>query len=115
MVLCLIGATYSAFFEGFLPQALSNRGMPENQVGYVFGVDCFVFGICSFIYNISCIKLPRKLIFVMGLTIAGFTFFLMGPSLFLDFPNSNVLTVTSFFILGLAQIFVFLPIIPEMI
>ena len=46
---------------------------------------------------------------------AGMTFLLMGPSLLLGLPNENYFTVASFFPLGLIQIFVFLPIIPEMI
>jgi hypothetical protein len=75
--------------------------MDSNNVGYVFGIDCFVFGICSFIYNFTCVNFPRKIIFVMGLSLAGITFLMMGPSYYLDFPNSNTLTVSSFFLLGL--------------
>jgi len=115
MIICFVGSTYSAFFEAFLSVTLSNRGMDANYVGYIFGIDCFVFGLCSAIYSYSCIKFPRKIVFVMGLVLAGFTFLLMGPSLLLDLPNENYFTVVSFFPLGLILIFVFIPIIPEMI
>jgi hypothetical protein len=101
MILCFVGATYSSFFEAFLSVTLSDRGMNPNLVGYIFGIDCFVFGICSVIYSYSCIKFPRKSIFIMGLLLAGITFFLMGPSLILGFPNKNMYTVISFFPLGL--------------
>ena len=115
MILCFVGSSYSSFFEAFLSVTLSDRGMDPNMVGYIFGIDCFVFGLCSVIYSYSCIKFPRKIVFVMGLLLAGFTFLLMGPSLLLELPNLNYFTVSSFFPLGLIQIFVFLPIIPEMI
>ena len=87
IILCFIGSTYSSFFEAFLSITLSDRGMDPNMVGYIFGIDCFVFGICSVIYSYSCIKFPRKIIFIMGLLLAGLTFFLMGPSLILGLPN----------------------------
>jgi len=87
IILCFIGSTYSSFFEAFLSITLSDRGMDPNMVGYIFGIDCFVFGICSVIYSYSCIKFPRKSIFIMGLLLAGVTFFLMGPSLILGLPN----------------------------
>ena len=67
MLLCFVGATYSSFFEAFLAISLSDRGLDPNKVGYIFGIDCFVFGICSVIYSYSCIKFPRKIIFIMGL------------------------------------------------
>jgi hypothetical protein len=87
MILCLVGSTYSSFFEAFLSVTLSDRGMDSDLVGYIFGIDCFVFGLCSVIYSYSCIKFPRKIVFVMGLVMAGMTFLLMGPSLLLGLPN----------------------------
>lgn len=101
MLLCFVGATYSSFFEAFLAISLSDRGLDPNKVGYIFGIDCFVFGICSVIYSYSCIKFPRKIIFIMGLLLAGITYFLMGPSLILDLPNDYRLTIIAFFPLGL--------------
>jgi nucleoside recognition membrane protein YjiH len=74
--------------------------MNPDYVGYVFGTDCFVFGLCSVIYSYTCINYPRKIVFVMGLALAGMTFLMMGPSLLFDFPNENYLTIGSFFPLG---------------
>jgi hypothetical protein len=56
-----VGATYSSFFEAFLSVTLSDRGMDPNLVGYIFGIDCFVFALCSVVYSYSCIKFPRKI------------------------------------------------------
>ena len=41
--------------------------------------------------------------------------FLMGPSLILDLPMEVWLPISSFPLLGLFQVFVFIPIIPEML
>ena len=40
---------------------------------------------------------------------------MMGPSSFFDLPNNYWLVVSAFPILGFFQVFVFIPIIPEMI
>lgn len=45
----------------------------------------------------------------------GFVMFLMGPSKILDLPLKAGLTISAFPFLGLFQVFVFIPIIPEMI
>jgi hypothetical protein len=39
----------------------------------------------------------------------------MGPSKFLDFPDSYWCIIASFPILGIFEVLVFLPVIPEMI
>lgn len=81
-----------------------------------------MIGVSSIAYLIGCVLLPytcehapRKLMFVFAMIGFGLSMFLMGPSEWLKLPGDNMWIIASAFpILGICQVFVFIPIIPEM-
>lgn len=90
-------------------------GVSESGAGYMLS-------IISFSYLIGCVLLPytcgntaRKWLFFLAFL--GFTvsMLLIGPSKYLKLPPKVWMVLPGYPILGICQIFVFIPIIPEMI
>lgn len=76
----------------------------------------------SFSYLVSCLLLPctcesspRKFQFCFAIIMMGFCMLLLGPSKVLQIPENKWIIISSFVPLGICQVFVFIPIIPEML
>ena len=67
------------------------------------------------LYNKLFEKVPRKLLFVLSFVGFIIALLLMGPSEFLSLPKAFYTVIGAYPLLGFCQIFVFIPIIPEMI
>jgi len=63
----------------------------------------------------TCEHISRKFMFIVSMVVFGLDMFLMGPSKILNFPQQWYYVAAAFPILGFAQTFVFIPIIPEML
>ena len=105
-----------SYFTGWLATSLKDQNFDESNVGYVYGAMCVTYLIGCLLLPYTCEHSPRKLqFFVAMLGFAGCNF-LLGPSQFFQFPSDNYwFTVSAFPALGIFQVFVFIPIIPEML
>ena len=81
-----------------------------------------MISIINFFYLAGCFLLPytcgdspRKLQFFAAFVGFSIATLLMGPSDFLHLPNKLELVLLGYPLLGVCQVFVFIPIIPEMI
>jgi hypothetical protein len=63
----------------------------------------------------TCKGIPRRLLFVLSILGYCVCCILLGPSKFLGLPYNKWIMLSSFPLQGLFQVYVFLPIIPEMI
>jgi MFS family permease len=115
LLMCLVGTFDVTFYEGFLSVILVAKGVSEDYVGFIFGVNAVAYLGCCLLFEHLFGKVSRKLLFVISLLIAGFSMFLFGPSLLLGLPDSYWFLVSSLFFLGIVQAFFFIPLIPEMI
>ena len=94
---------------------LVGLGFTESQAGQIMSISSFTYLFACLLLPYTCENAPRKLqFFVASLFFAG-SLVLMGPSQLLDLPESKWLVTASFPVLGICQVFVFIPIIPEMI
>ena len=59
--------------------------------------------------------MPKRLFILASFVIMTVALFLFGPSNLLGLPNSNAIFLTGYALLGVAQGFLFLPIIPEVL
>lgn len=113
--MCLVGTFNVTFFEGFISVNLVTKGVDKDNVGYVFGVNSVAYLCCCIVFEHLFGQVSRKLLFVICPIFAGFSMFLFGPSMLLGIPDNEWFTISSFFALGIAQTFFFIPLIPEMI
>lgn len=110
-----IGTFNIIFFTGFMATNLASNGFNANNVGYVYGSQSFVYLFSCILFHKFSGDFPRKLSFVIAMISLTLIMFLMGPSQILHFPNYNQLIISAFPLLGLIQVLVFIPILPEMI
>lgn len=87
-----------------------------DNLGYVIGSQSATYLIGCLILPYTCEVLPRRLLFVIAMFGFGISSFMLGPSTLLNLPQHNMwLPISAFPIMGIFQVFVFIPIIPEMI
>ena len=93
------------------------ENFPENYVGLVYGSQSFTYLIACLLFHSNCGKIPRKLGFVIAIISMGLIMFLLGPSNHFDIKETDQykFIVSAFPLLGIFQVFIFIPIIPEMI
>jgi MFS family permease len=77
------------------------KGISQDNTGYVFAVNSVAYLICCLIFEKLFGQIPRKILFVGALAMAGASMFLFGPSYIIGIPDSYWFTVFSFFLLGI--------------
>lgn len=114
ILVALVGTFDIMYFKGFLSLELE-----ERDYGHYAGM---IMAFPAFTYLASCLLLPytcehtsRKFLFVIAMFGFAGTMFMLGPSEVLHFPNNVWLIIMSQPPMGILQVFVFIPIIPEML
>jgi hypothetical protein len=89
--------------------------LEDSQAGFMMSTISFFYLFGCVLLPYTCAKSPRKFQFFMSFI--GFTvcMVLMGPSKFLKLPRELTVMFPAYPLLGICQVFVFIPIIPEMI
>jgi len=100
LVSCLIGTFNCVFWVGWLTTELGKQGFDEGNVGYVIGSQSFLYLLACILLPNLCEKIPRRLLFTMGMFGMGFTMLMMGPSKMFDFPVNITMIISAFPILG---------------
>jgi hypothetical protein len=103
------------FFQGFLTIELVKMDISESHAGYIMSLISFFYLIGCLLLPYTCGNSPRKLQFFIAFVGFSISMFFMGPSRLLHFPVSKSVMILGYPLLGLCQVFVFIPIIPEMI
>lgn len=115
-MLALLVCTYNiSFFAGFISLALVDHDLQENHVGFVLGLENFVYLFCCLVYPFCCERWPRKFQFVWCFFLYAVSFVLMGPSEFLHLPDNLWIIISSMVALGIAMPYILIACIPEMI
>jgi MFS family permease len=102
------------FFQGFLTPELTQYGLNESSAGIVMSIISVSYLLGCLAYPRLFKSVPRKLQFLMSIIGFTTTMLLMGPSKFFNFPNELYVILLAYPLMGLNQVFIFLPIIPEM-
>ena len=111
----VVGTFNIQFFSSWLENDVKEHGWKENYTGYIMGTQSLVYLTGCLLLPYTCEGSPRRFQFVFAIIGFGFTMFLLGPSKMLKIPDNIWIISSAFPLLGLFQIFVFIPIIPEMI
>ena len=115
LLICMVGTFDITYWSGFISVELAQMGMNGNYVGYVLGAQSVTYIVACLIYPYTIEHSPRMLQFAVCLLGYALCNLLLGPSLWLHFPDSVWLPVLSFPIQGVMQVLVFIPVLPEMI
>jgi len=112
---CFLGTFNIVFWSAWISTDLGALGFPVDDVGYVIGSQSVVYLIGCLLLPYTCESSPRRLQFTVASFGFGVSMLFFGPSIMLDFPDIYWLIVFAFPLMGLFQVFVFIPIIPEML
>lgn len=113
----LVLMTFTIFFyQAWLSTYLvSIPGFSESWVGVVISIPSFVSLLGFWLFPIYFEKSPRKLMFLFGHLGFVITCLCLGPSKMLNFPVHPSLILTAMPLMGIFQVFVYLPVMPELI
>ena len=116
LLIMFLGTADVMFFKVFFVLELDETyNIDEENAGYLLATTSFVYLVACLSLPYTCEHSPRKLLFFLSMIGFGCCCFLLGPSELLGFPESFGLMVSSLPIMGIFQVFVFIPIIPEML
>lgn len=116
---CCVGTIDIQFFVGYISTMVKAvYGMEEDKFGYIMSLQTVTYVIGAFLMPYTCEHLPRRFLFMFASLCFAFTISLIGPSTIYNVASGSnaglAMLITSFPLLGIMQVFVFIPIIPEM-
>lgn len=114
IMIALIGTFDIMFFKGFLSSELEDKDY-GSQAGLVMSLPAFVYLVACLLLPYTCEHTSRKFLFFISMLGFAGCIFLLGPSDILGLPDSVWLIISSQPPMGIFQVFVFIPIIPEML
>eukprot|EP00347_Sterkiella_histriomuscorum_P011555 403372011 len=113
---CVVLCIMTSFSSGFLTIVLTQTmQIDEAYVGYILAIPASAYIISSILVNKFIEHIPRRIFMVTTFAIYFLGTLLLGPSQVFAFPNQLYLFFIGYFISGLAQGFLFIPILPEVI
>lgn len=102
--------------SSFLTEVLkTEKGIPEIYNGFILALPCLTYTISCIMVNMVVNKLPRRIFILISFFLLGLSLLLSGPSQMIGLPNLNGLMLTGFALNGLAQGFIFIPLLPDAI
>ena len=112
-----VGTVDVMFFKVFFVLELEETyEIDETYAGYLLATTSFVYLIVCLSLPYTCEHSSRKVQYVVAMFGMGICIFLLGPSHLLGLPADGFYyMVAALPIMGIFQVFVFIPIIPEMI
>lgn len=82
VLLCI----YQSFNTPVMALVLTNYGIPDTQIGYIFAIPCITYIFSTVVIALFIKKLPRRLLFFSSFIAITIALFLMGPSILLGLP-----------------------------
>lgn len=119
-LIAYVSSTIVCFFmsyqSSFLTEVLTHdKGVPEVWNGPILALSSVTYTISCFAVNIFSGRIPRRLLILISfLMLAGSTI-LQGPSAWLGLPDNIVIVLIGFAVNGIAQGFIFIPLLPDAI
>lgn len=106
---------FMLFFDGILSIRLVDMGMEEKYVGYIFSISCFCSTAMAPFAGLLCKYVNKRLITFISFIVSSIALLFFGPSELLGFPDKIGILIFGIAFLGVAIIFIFVPLLPEII
>ena len=119
-VLMIISLILICIFQSFntpiMAVIISDYGIPETQIGFIFAIPCFTYFITTLVISFVIHKIPRRLLFFGSFIFITFGLLLMGPSALFGLPNNDFsIIMVGWSLIGIAEACLYIPIMPEII
>lgn len=101
LLICMVGTFNITYWSGFVSLELQQMGMNPNNVGYVLGAQSVTYIVACLVYPYTIEHSPRMLQFSICLLGFAVCNLLLGPSIWLNFPDNVWLPILSFPIQGI--------------
>lgn len=113
IITCFIGTINITFFGAYIVNIFDHiYDISEDVFGYILSSLTVTYVIGCMLMPHCCEHLPRRFLFMVCILGFAVTLILFGPSKM--FPTDNkILPIIAFPLLGIFQVGVFIPIIPE--
>ena len=115
-VVTMLGIFNFLIFSAILPLKLTEFGIGNEDMGYIYMLVSGPYVLTCLVYPLLFSKIPPKLQYVLGLTLAaiGLTLVADSSTLF-HLPNSQALVFSGLAIIGCANALNFIPATPEIL
>ena len=104
-----------SFMDPILAVHLTQKGIQEQQVGYIFGVIGFSQVIGSPIAGWLCSRLTGSLVMQIGLFASAVAIAMGGPSQILGLPDSLAFILVGMSLIGFFNAFIIVPVTSQVI
>ena len=116
LLTCFMGTFNLTFWSSWLAKDMAdNMGFDQDYFGYVLATQSVIYLFGALLLPYTCESSPRRLQFFLATVGFSISIFMLGPSAFFGLPQNYWIVIASFPLQGLCQVFVFIPIIPEML
>jgi MFS family permease len=89
------------------------KNISEMWNGLILALPLATCFIGCILVNYAVEKISRRILILIAFIVLGISMFMQGPSLILNLPDWNLLFLIGFAINGLAQGFIFIPLLPD--
>ncbi len=105
-----------SFTAPFLSKVLvTEKGIDQAYTGLILALPCLTYAISSTVVSYIMGNFPRRLFILFAFWLLAISTFLQGPSEILGFPDSNIMVILGLGLSGVAQGFIFIPLLPDAI
>lgn len=112
----ILGIFNFTVFSAILPLRMHEFGIQNENMGYIFMLMSGPYVVMCILYPFLFSKIPPKLQYVIGLVQASIGLMLMSDSSkYLGMPDSEAIIILGMAIIGMGNIFAFIPSMPEII
>jgi MFS family permease len=112
---CLIVCFFMSYQSAFLTDVLrKEKGVPEAWNGAILALPCLTYTISCILVNLLVGKLPRRLLILVSFLLLAGSMILQGPSKLFGITNTGLaIVLVGFALNGVAQGFIFIPLLPD--
>ena len=113
LISCLIVCFFMSYQSAFLTDVLAAKGFTSNTSGLVLALPCLTYTISCILVNFIVGKVPRRLLILTSFLLLALSMTFQGPSQELGYPDKIWIMLVGFALNGVAQGFIFIPLLPD--
>ena len=103
-----------SYQSSFLTEVLGKeKNIPEIWNGPILALPCLTYTISCILVNYAVGRVPRRILILVSFLMLAFSMVMQGPSEMLGLPDNNVIMLAGFALNGIAQGFIFIPLLPD--
>lgn len=111
---CSLVCFFMSYQSSFLTEVLRDeKGIPEIWNGPILALPMFFYTFSCILVNYAVGRVPRRILILISFLMLAVSMVMQGPSQMLGLPDNNILMLAGFALNGVAQGFIFIPLLPD--